>query len=278
MIAVIEQRLPDLSRTGQRIARWVLQHPKQAATSKLAVVAKACATSEPSVIRFCRHVGASGFRDFTMRLTESLSHPAVFVHRNVSRDDTTVDAVAKVMDASIRALINVRASATSMPFDEAVTAMRAARQITFVGLGGSGHVAGDACHKFFRLGIPCAAVIDAPTALQSAAIAAPDDVLVVVSLAGNSPQLAQVAQLAVDRDARVIAVTDPDSPLADVASILFACDVLDDASVYTPMSSRLAHLAVLDALQISLALALGDTALQHLQATKAAIGHSLPRV
>ncbi len=273
MLAIIEQRLPDLSRTEQRIARWVLQHPREAASSKLAAVASACDASEPSVIRFCRHIGMRGFREFTMRLTESLSRPAVFVHRNVSRDDSTIDAVAKVMDTSIRALVNVRASATSMPFEAAVATMKTARQLTFVGLGGSGHVAEDACHKFFRLGVPCNAIIDAPTALQSAAIASSADVLIIISLSGTSPALARVAQLAAERQATVIAVTDPDSLLANTAGILFSCDVLDDASIYTPMSSRLAHLAVLDALQTSLALELGETALQHLQATKAAIGH-----
>lgn len=273
MLAVIEQRLPDLSRTEQRIARWVLQHPKQAANSKLAAVAKACDASEPSVIRFCRHIGMTGFRDFTIRLTESLSRPAVFVHRDVSRDDTTIDAVAKVMDASIRALVSVRANTSSMPFDAAIAVLKAARQITFVGIGASGHVATDACHKYFRLGIPCTAVIDTPTALQTAAITTRKDVLIFISLGGTSPDLEQAASLASSRGASVIAVTDPDSPLAQSANILFPCDVLDDASVYTPMSSRLAHLAVLDALQTSLALALGDTALQHLQATKAALGH-----
>ena len=271
MLSMIEQRLPDLSRTEQRIARWVLQHPRQAAGSKLAAVAEACEASEPSVIRFCRHVGTSGFRDFTIKLTESLSRPAVFVHRNVSRDDATVDAVAKVMDASIRALINVRATATSMPFDDVLGVMRSARQLTFIGLGASGHVAADACHKFFRLGVPCTAVTDTPTALQSAAIATREDVLILISRSGASPDLERVAQLARSGDATVIAVTDPDSPLARSAAVVFPCDETGDANIYTPMSSRLAHLAVLDALQTALALALGDSALENLEATRAAL-------
>lgn len=271
MLSMIEQRLPDLSRTEQRIARWVLQHPRQAAGSKLAAVAEACDASEPSVIRFCRHVGTRGFRDFTIRLTESLSRPAVFVHRDVGRDDATVDAVAKVMDASIRALVNVRATAASMPFDNVVGAMQAARQLTFVGLGASGHVAADACHKFFRLGIPSTAVTDSPTALQSAAIATRDDVMILVSRSGSSTDLERVAQLAGSRGATVVAITDPDSTLARAAKAVFPCDELADVSVYTPMSSRLAHLAVLDALQTALALALGDRALENLKASRAAL-------
>jgi len=271
MLNIIEQRLLDLSRAEQRVARWVLEHPRQAATSKLAGVATATDTSEPTVIRFCRHVGLEGFREFTIRLTEALSRPAVYVHRNVSKDDTVADAVSKVMDASIRALIDARALASSMPFDRAVAAMTSARQLAFIGLGASGRVANDACHKFFRLGVPSSAITDTPTALQIAAIATNGDVLLIISRSGASTKLERVANLASEGGAIVIAVTEPASRLANAADILFPCSTLEDANVYTPMSSRLAHLALLDALQVTLALAQGETAVANLRRSKDAI-------
>ncbi len=268
MLRQIEQRLPDLSRAEQRVARWVLQHPRQAANSKLAAVASACDASEPTVIRFCRHIGLSGFREFTIRLTEALSRPAVFVHRNVSRDDTASDAVAKVMDASIRTLVDVRARATSMPFEQAVLIMSSARQLVFAGSGASGRVAEDACHKFFRLGLPCSALTDTPTMLQFAAIAEPGDVLLMPSHSGETRELLQTAALAGAQGATVIAITEPTSALAAAADLLFPCHVSEEANVYTPMSSRLAHLALFDALQVSLALALGESAVRRLKRSK----------
>jgi RpiR family carbohydrate utilization transcriptional regulator len=271
MLTDIEQRLPSLSRAEQRVARWVLEHPRQAANSKLAAVAEACDTSEPTVIRFCRHLGLDGFRQFTIRLTEALSRPAVFVHRNVSRDDTASDAVAKVMDASIRALIEVRARASSMPFEAAVKTMLTGRQLVFIGLGASGRVANDAHHKFFRLGIPCTALTDTPTILQFAAIADERDVLISISHSGQLIELERTAMAARSAGATVIALTEPTSRLAAVADLLFACHMSEDANVYTPQSSRLAHLAVLDSLQVALALALGDKATENLRRSKKAI-------
>jgi RpiR family carbohydrate utilization transcriptional regulator len=271
MLTDIEQRLPGLSRAEQRVARWVLEHPRQAANSKLAAVAKACDTSEPTVIRFCRHLGLDGFRQFTIRLTEALSRPAVFVHRNVSQDDTASDAVAKVMDASIRSLIDVRARATSMPFDAAVNTMLSARQLVFIGLGASGRVASDAHHKFFRLGIPCTALVDTPTMLQFAAIAEEGDVLIIISHSGQLTELERTAITARSGCAKVIALTEPTSRLAAAADLLFGCHMSEDANVYTPQSSRLAHLALLDALQVALALALGDEAVNKLRQSKAAL-------
>jgi len=268
MLTLIEQRLPDLSRAEQRVARWVLEHPKQAAESKLAGVAMACNTSEPTVIRFCRHIGLNGFRQFTIRLTEALSRPTVYVHRNVSENDSAADAVTKVMDASIRALIDVRARAASMPFERTVEVMRAARQLIFIGLGASGTVARDACHKFFRLGIPCADATDAPTILQLAAVADERDVILLTSRGGTSVELTRAARLATERGATVVVFTDPASVLAAEAGILFPCHVTDDANLYTPMSSRLAQLALFDALQVLLAIALGEEAIDKLRRSK----------
>jgi RpiR family carbohydrate utilization transcriptional regulator len=271
MLSQIERQTEQLSRAEQRVARWVLAHPKQAANATLAAVATACGTSEPTVIRFCRSVGVSGFREFARRLTEALSRPASTIHRDVSANDTASDATTKVLDASIRSLIDIRSQLSSMPFDTAVGAMRGARQIAFAGLGASGHVASDACQKFFRLGLPCAALTDTPTILQFAAIVGRGDVLVLASQMGQSPELARAAGIARDNGATVMAVTDPDSVLAAAVEVLFACPAQPDANVYTPMSSRLAHLAVLDALQVALAIALGDLAVDKLRRCKDAL-------
>lgn len=271
MLSEIQRQSEHLSRAEKRVALWVLAHPKQAAGATLAAVATACGASEPTVIRFCRRIGVRGFREFTRRLTEALSQPVSNIHRDLNADDTAADAVSKVFDASIRALIDTRSNLSAMPFDRAVTALSAARQIAFIGLGASGHVASDACQKFFRLGLPCTAVTDSPTILQYAAIATPGDVLLFASQVGQSPDLARAAHIARENGATVMALTDPESALAQAAAILFACPAQADANVYTPMSSRLAHLAVLDALQVALAIALGESAVANLRRCKDAL-------
>jgi RpiR family carbohydrate utilization transcriptional regulator len=253
MLSRIEQRATSLSRAERRVANWVLAHPRQAADATLAEVAQACGASEPTVIRFCRSVGLSGFRELTIRLTEALSRPVSYVHRDVSADDATADAVTKVLDAAISSLMDMRA------------------QLLFIGLGASGHVATDACHKFFRLGTPCNAHTDTPSILQAAAIAGPDDVLIVVSHLGGWAELDRAAAAARDNGATVIALTNPSSRLARIANLVFGWDPHEDTSVYTPMSSRLAQLALLDALYVAFALSLGDVAAEKLRRSKDAL-------
>lgn len=271
MLERIQEQMPDLSPAQKRVAEWLLAHPKQAAGATLAQVSQQTGASEPTVIRFCRQVGLSGFRELAIRLTEALSRPVTYIHRAVSADDATSDAVAKVMDSSIQSLIELRSQMSSMPTDAAVAAMRSARQLAFAGLGASGHVASDACQKFFRLGIPCATLTNAPKILQFAAIAQAGDVIIITSHTGQWSELTRAARLAREGGAIVIAVTDPASPLADQVDILFPYVTFEDTSVYTPMSSRLAQLALLDALHVALALSLGDAAVGMLRRSKAAI-------
>lgn len=272
MLSTITNALPRLSPSERRVGEWILEHPREAAGITLARLAKECQTSEPTVVRFCRRVGLRGFRELAIRLTEALSSPATFVHRDVGADDSMSDAVTKVLDASIQSLIEMRSQLSSMPIDEAVRAMQSARQIAFAGLGASGHVARDASHKFFRLGIPCTSLRDTTMILQFAAIAQPDDVIVLLSHTGRWPEFAHAARLARERGATVIALTNPDSEVAAEAGLLFPCRLIEDTSVYTPMSSRLAQLALLDAIQVALALAQGEVASDNLRRSKNALG------
>lgn len=274
MLTIITNALPGLSPSERRVGQWVLDHPREAASITLARLAAECRTSEPTVLRFCRRVGLGGFRELAIRLTEALSSPTSFVHRDVGSNDSTFDAVTKVMDASIQSLIEMRSQLSSMPIDDAVLAMQSARQIAFAGLGASGHVARDASHKFFRLGIPCTSLRDTTMILQFAAIAHPDDVIVLLSHTGRWKEFARAAKLARERGATVIALTNPDSEVAAEAGILFPCRLIEDTSVYTPMSSRLAQLALLDAIQVALALALGEVASDNLRSSKNALGGS----
>jgi len=271
MLSEINRALPNLSRSERQVAEWIVAHPKEAVQATLAHVADECGTSEPTVIRFCRRVGLQGFRELGIRITEALSNPTSYVHRDVQPDDTSSDAVIKVMDASIKSLIDMKSRLSEMPIDDAVSALAKARQIAFAGLGASGHVASDACHKFFRLGIPCSTLMDTPMILQFAAIAEPDDVLVLLSHTGRWPEFARAACMATERGATVIAITNSESDLAGAASILFPAQVIEDTSVFTPQSSRLAQLALLDAIHVALALIRGPGASDRLRRSKDAL-------
>ena len=279
MLTRIEQSLDQLSPAEQRVARWVLAHPRQALGAAVADVAAAAGVSQPTVIRFCRKQGLAGFRDFRVRLAEAIARPASYLHRDVLRDDSSSDAAGKVLDRSIQALVDLRALLGSLPFEAVAARLCAARQVVFAGCGASGHVAADACHKFFRLGIPCTATGDVPTMLQLAAITSADDLFLLISQSGRSPGVVEAAAIAAQAGATVVAMTAPGTPLAAHAQLLFPLSSGDEGGAYTPSSSRLAQLATMDALQVVTALSLGKSAEVSLRRSKQALsGLRLPQV
>lgn len=279
ILAKINLLLPGLSRAEAQVAQWVLEHPRRSADSAIGQVARAAQVSEPTIVRFCRSIGLGGFRELRTALAVSLRHPDSVVHQDVNAADGIAEAASKVLENSARALVDLRAAANSaangaansMPFEEAVRVMQPARQLLFVGLGASGLVARDAQHKFFRLGIPSSSATDIQTILQVASIAQPGDVFVTTSYSGTWSELVGAMGLARKNGAHVIAITDPASPLAQVAQLTFESHPSEDTNLYTPMSSRLVHLALLDALQVALALAMGSDAEDKLQRSKQAL-------
>lgn len=267
----IRAALPDLSRSELKVAEWLLANTRIAIDTPITEVALATEVSEPTVIRFCRTMGLSGFKELKTHLIAALHKPQSYVHHDVSVEDNATGAAIKVLENSVHALVDLRGAIATMPFEPAVSKMSHARQLVFVGLGASGHVANDACHKFFRLGIPCSTATDSPTILQKAAIASTHDVFIAISHTGSWPELIRAMQTAKDRGAIILTVTSPGSELAQTATCAFNCHTPEDTNVYTPMSSRLAQLTLLDALQVSLAIKLGDLAETNLRLTKNAL-------
>ena len=271
LLEEIRRDLPTYSRSAQRVAQYICAQPRDVVHESLENVAQGAGVSEPTVIRFCRTIGLDGFRALKTHLAASLQQPGSYVHNAVAADADAERAVGKVLENAIRALMDLRASADHLPFEAATEMLVSARQIVFLGVGASGIVAQDACHKFFRLGIPCSTGLDAQTISQRVAIADPEDVFIVCSHNGNWPELVRGVAEASSRGAMVIAVTDPTSQVAAHATLTFACHPAEDTSVHTPMTSRLSQLALLDALQVALALKLGISAEQKLKAAKDAL-------
>lgn len=268
----LRARATHLTPAESRVAEWLQDHSRQAADMTIAEVARAVGVSEPTVIRFCRSLGIGGFRELRGLLI-SLSHqPESYLHRDVVVGDQADVAVTKVMESCVRALVDASQHIADMPVEPVVEAMAKSRQLIFCGLGASGHVARDAHHKFFRLGIPTTIATDPQTILQYAAIARPDDTFIVISHTGRWPDMLTAMEEARARGAVVIALTAPGSPIALAATWLLASHSREDTSHFTPMSSRLVNLTLLDGLQVALALRLGPSAEERLRQTKTILG------
>jgi len=144
-------------------------------------------------------------------------------------------------------------------------------RIELYGIGASGYVVSDAQNKFFRLGKPCNAYSDLPTIKQAVAIANDTYCTIFLSKTGTSNDLINACRTANHNGASTIAITTSNAQLSDASHITLQLDIHEDTSAFTPMSSRLAQLTMLDVLQVSLALKMGEEGEQKLRRSKEAL-------
>jgi RpiR family carbohydrate utilization transcriptional regulator len=270
MLDRIRASLASLPPAEQRVAKLLLDDPRDFATAPVGDIADRAGVSKPTVVRFCRSLGYDGLADFKRKLAGSVNEGVPFVHRAVDEGDSVDDLVVKVIDNAVGALLKYRNAATGHAFERAIDALanaaRSGARIEFYGVGNSGIVAQDAQHKFFRLRVNSAAISDGHVQVMSATMLKGGDVAVIFSNSGRSRDLLDTCEIALRHGATVIAVTTSGSPLARLAQganrILLAADHPEDHDRYSPMVSRLLHLLIVDILTTGVALRLGGRTLR----------------
>lgn len=273
MLGIIANKLEkqEFRKSEAKVAQVILKDPDSAVSSSIAKLAKAAGVSEPSVNRFCTNLGCKGFPDFKIQLARSIAQGVSFIGNNVSLDDDTNTIADKIFDASIATIKAAKDSIDRGALDKAIDTLAQAKKIEFYGLGASGSVAMDAQHKFFRLNIPVVAHVDIMMQRMSAAATQIGDVIVFISNTGRTKQITEAADIAKQAGASTIGITTPDTPLAEFCDIVLDIDPHDDTDHYTPTTSRLAHLVVIDILATGVALKRGPKFAEHLKAIKDAL-------
>ena len=242
MLDRIQASLSALPPAEQRVGKLVVADARKFVNMPISEIADRSHVSKPTVVRFCRSMGYDGLSDFKLKMAGTVSEGVPFIHRSVDSDDKISDVLVKVIDNSVAAFLRYRNDASTHALERAVAALEAAwkedRRIEFYGVGNSGIVAQDAQHKFFRLGVNAIAYSDGHMQVMSASLRKPGDVVVVLTASG--------------------------SPLASVGNIHLAADHPENYDRYSPMTSRLLHLMIVDVLATALALRIGADQLQPL--------------
>jgi RpiR family carbohydrate utilization transcriptional regulator len=262
---------PTLTPAEAKVATLVLAEPDWVLRNSLQSVAGRAGVSEPTVIRFCRTLGEDGFHSFRLTLAQSLAGGAGFLPTGITAADTVGELASKVFERSARTLLDVRSQLDPARLERAIDLLAGARRVEFYGLGSSGIVAADARHKFFRLGIQSEAYADAHVHGMAATMLAPGDVVVAISSSGRTLDLISSAELAREAGADVIGILPPGAPLALQCSVALEIAVDEDTDIYTPMTTRLAQLAVIDVLSVGVALRQGPELLARLARARSSL-------
>ncbi len=274
MLENIQSQLERLSKSERKVADTILRAPQEAIHKSIATLAAEAGVSEPTVNRFCRRLDTRGFPDFKLLLAQSLATGTPWVNRNVDENDDVKAYSDKIFESAMASLDQVRNGLDINAVNRAVDWLSQAKKISFFGLGSSSTVAHDAMNKFLRFNVPVFWSDDIVLQRMSCMNSSEGDVVVLFSHTGRTRQIVELARLAHENEAMVIAVTTANTPLAHEAGLALLLDVPEDTDVYIPMVSRLAQLTLLDVLATGFTLRRGAKFRDNLKRVKEALRES----
>ncbi len=152
----------QLEGAERRVAQAILSDIDWATRATIRDLARRAGVSEPTVIRFARHVGCSGFVDLKRRVSQDIATARMFTfpdHAVISGDSKVV--ASQVYEATAQALAYSFAQRDTDALARAASAVHHARRVFCMGTGGSSaNMALEAENRLFRFDIHVTAFID----------------------------------------------------------------------------------------------------------------------
>ncbi len=230
--------------------------PRPLFTCQLPKWADRASASEGSVIGLCRQVGTRGFQQLKIAIARDLVQPTQFIHEDLTREDDTRTVIEKIFHSDMQALQDTLRVLDAEAMTQAVAAITNARRVELYGIGSAAPTAEDANYRLLRIGIESKVVIDSHIQAISASLTGPHVTVITISHSGSTTETVTATRLAKEAGAKVICITNYGrSPIQAHADIVLHTMARETQFRTEAMTSRIAQLAIVDALIANLALA-----------------------
>lgn len=271
ILGVISNTRSSLRKSEVKVADFVLSQPEQVMHMRIVDLAQEAQVSEPTIVRFCRAIGCNGFQEFKVRIAQETAVTNNIGQFAIVADDSIEDICSKIADTTIQRLHQIKTLLIPDQVGAAANAISSAKRVEFYGFGASGAVATDAQHKFFRLQVATAAYSDPHMQSMSAVTLGEKDVVVAISQSGRTRDLMHSIELAQQHNALVVSLAPQNTPVSRAADLPIFINIEEDTDQFTPMTSRIAHLMVIDMLAVAVTQRRGPDFSAHLNAIKQSI-------
>lgn len=247
----------NLSKSEQKVAGIITSQPSAVIHFSIAKLAGLAEVSEPTISRLCHKLECEGYTDFKLKLAQQISSAGQLYVEHMNASDNTQTIINKILSSIETSVRSMQRTISPKSIEAATDLLISSRSIYFFGVGASGPVALDAQHKFFRFGIPVVAQTDYINQRMMCSMLGPEDAAVFISYTGRTTAIVESAALAAAQGARTIGLTRLRSPLAKHCREVLNAVSSEDTDLYTPMTSRIIHLALIDILATRVAFSLG---------------------
>lgn len=254
-LARIRAIAPSLPPSDRRAAEVIVEWDEEVLTRSITEVAQAANVAESTVIRACRRLGFDGYQALKLAIARDRRPQSELVADEIASDDGMDAVVAKLFAASAAVLSEAATSVNTASLDAVAEAMVRADRVLFVGVGPSSSIAQDAAYRFRCIGLRVEAPVDSLSQHLAARLLRAGDVCVAISHTGSTHETLRSVAAASAAAAVTAAVTSfARSPLTEAVDYPLVAGGRQLGFRVEAMASRLAHLCVLDALYVGVAM------------------------
>ena len=199
----------DFTPVEQKVAEFILENPSKVPAMSIKELAVASKSSDASVLRFCKALGFSGYRNFIVGLTLAIAdnEADTGLYTDIRPGDSVKSVVRNIFRNERQALTDTENILKTTEVEKAVAILGSSEAVHFFGIGASGLVCLDAVQKFRRIGVSSYAHTDFHDQLTSAALLGSKDACVLFTYSGKTKEIQLILKLLKAQNCKIIAVT-----------------------------------------------------------------------
>ncbi|MBN2013338.1 MurR/RpiR family transcriptional regulator [candidate division KSB1 bacterium] len=246
-IDLINKRYKSFRTSEKRVAKFVQENADEVITLSIQGLAKKCATSDATVLRFCRSLGYFGFSDFKTALVTILLKygrktkleidPELEPH---SKKDQYLKTFQERIDSTIR-------NCNYDDVQQISKRLTNAGRIICIGFGGSAGVAHILSDSLCSLGLYCICPTDPSLIHNLVPLLNSNDIVIGISYSGETEEVVSALNTAKEHSIFTVGLTNfSPSPLANTADITLMTSVPDIQLGGYSCQVRITQLALLE--------------------------------
>jgi DNA-binding MurR/RpiR family transcriptional regulator len=265
-ISIITNLYPTLNKVEKKIADLILSDPENLVHLTISEIAVKIDVAHSSIVRFCKILGFEGFKQLKINIATNLRKTTDTILLDIERTDKPGVVLSKVYRSAITTLEETLNTIDRGEFTKAVRLLSRAKRIEFYGIGTSAVLALDAYYRFMRVGLPAYAAVDPHIQRVSASMAGKDWVIVGISHTGRTRDTFDALKIAKERGAKIICITSfMKSPIVSISDVGLVIVSPETRVMKEAVTSRIAHVALLDSLYTAVAVANYEKSTSHLE-------------
>lgn len=224
LIFSIKQKLPELTKTEQKIAHYVINNPTKVISMSVQELVSAIPTSSASIVRFAKIFCPNGFADFKLRLSAE-SELNQKIYDELDPKDSIDDLKDKLSFRINQTLIRTNSILDDVSLAKAIKILNQKETIVSFGIGASHLVAEDFQQKFFRIGKTVITNNDIHVIATILLAKKEQAAVLIVSNSGETKEAINLARLAKQNKIPIIVLTHKnESVLAKMSDVVLIHD------------------------------------------------------